>query len=78
VIISSASSPILLTTEADGGEINATQSFLAFAILSITYCCTVVDAFPVTTREMSVSSAFPNKSQAVSMFASVGVASAPF
>jgi hypothetical protein len=54
-----------LTTDADGGEINATQSFLEFAILSITYCCTVVDAFPVIARAISTSSPFVNLSQPV-------------
>ena len=58
--ISVVSSPALFTTLALGGEMNAIQSLRADETLLITYFCTVFDAAPVTTNEMSTKSAFEN------------------
>ena len=57
--MASTSLPSLLTTSANSGEINATQSFLCAAIL-MSCSATVADASPAARRPISISSVLRN------------------
>ena len=76
-MISVVSLPELFTTADCGGEMNATQSALAEAMLSITYCCIAIEASPVNTNETATESLLAKLPKADCKSESCGAASTP-